>query len=318
MSSVHPVRPRRRSQKPGITPTDFSIVNQPGAGSYPISGYSWALAYARQPAQATGQALVALWTRSPMTARPTPPRTATCPCTAQVRRLAPHHAPADHRPRRDTPPRLTVPGLRRELQASPSGGWCRQARSQAVRGRGGRRSLRPGPRRPRSAHAPAQTGRQRVQASPVRARTRGRPGDTRPLRAPAGTRRGRRQPTDARAACRALGVPELDHHQHTELFVLNCPRTLRSTLAPTALLAAGAPTGSGASSVSARLPSPITCPPCSAFTPAWARRRPMTLTSPPCNRRRPPPRARRRCCRSTCGRGCRPTSTPRSTSRCRQ
>jgi len=46
------------AQKPGITPTDFSIVNQPGADSYPISGYSWALAYARQPARATGQALV--------------------------------------------------------------------------------------------------------------------------------------------------------------------------------------------------------------------------------------------------------------------
>jgi phosphate transport system substrate-binding protein len=48
------------AQKPGITPTDFSIVNQPGASSYPISGYSWALAYARQPAQATGQALVSM------------------------------------------------------------------------------------------------------------------------------------------------------------------------------------------------------------------------------------------------------------------
>ena len=35
------------AQKPGITPTDFSIVNQPGASSYPISGYSWALVDAR-------------------------------------------------------------------------------------------------------------------------------------------------------------------------------------------------------------------------------------------------------------------------------
>jgi phosphate transport system substrate-binding protein len=48
------------AQKPAITPTDFSIVNQPGAGSYPISGYSWALVYTRQPSQATGQALVAM------------------------------------------------------------------------------------------------------------------------------------------------------------------------------------------------------------------------------------------------------------------
>ncbi len=30
-------------------------------------------------------------------------------------------------------------------------------------------------------------------------------------------------PADARAAGRALGVPELDSHQHTEMFVLNCP-----------------------------------------------------------------------------------------------
>ena len=48
------------AQKPDITPTDFSIVNQPGASSYPISGYSWALIYTRQPSQATGQALVTM------------------------------------------------------------------------------------------------------------------------------------------------------------------------------------------------------------------------------------------------------------------
>jgi phosphate transport system substrate-binding protein len=48
------------AQKPGITPADFSIVNQPGASSYPISGYSWALIYTRQPGQATGQALVTM------------------------------------------------------------------------------------------------------------------------------------------------------------------------------------------------------------------------------------------------------------------
>ena len=48
------------AQKPDITPADFSIVNQPGASSYPISGYSWALVYARQPNQATGHALVSL------------------------------------------------------------------------------------------------------------------------------------------------------------------------------------------------------------------------------------------------------------------
>ena len=48
------------AQKPDITPTDFSIVNQPGASSYPISGYSWALIYTHQPNQATGKALVAM------------------------------------------------------------------------------------------------------------------------------------------------------------------------------------------------------------------------------------------------------------------
>ena len=48
------------AQKPDITPTDFSIVNEPGASSYPICGYSWALVYTHQPSQATGQALVSL------------------------------------------------------------------------------------------------------------------------------------------------------------------------------------------------------------------------------------------------------------------
>jgi phosphate transport system substrate-binding protein len=48
------------AQKPHITPTDFAIVNQPGANSYPISGYSWALVYTHQPSQATGQNLVAM------------------------------------------------------------------------------------------------------------------------------------------------------------------------------------------------------------------------------------------------------------------
>lgn len=48
------------AQKPHITATNFSIVNQPGASSYPITGYSWALVYVRQASQATGQALVSL------------------------------------------------------------------------------------------------------------------------------------------------------------------------------------------------------------------------------------------------------------------
>jgi len=48
------------ARKPHITPADFSVVNEPGPGSYPITGYSWALVYAHQPSQARGQALVGL------------------------------------------------------------------------------------------------------------------------------------------------------------------------------------------------------------------------------------------------------------------
>jgi phosphate transport system substrate-binding protein len=46
--------------KPAITASDFSIVNQPGPGAYPICGYSWVLVSATQPSTATGQALTAL------------------------------------------------------------------------------------------------------------------------------------------------------------------------------------------------------------------------------------------------------------------
>jgi phosphate transport system substrate-binding protein len=48
------------AQKAAITAADFSIVNEPGAGSYPICGYSWALIYTHQASQATGKALVGL------------------------------------------------------------------------------------------------------------------------------------------------------------------------------------------------------------------------------------------------------------------
>lgn len=46
------------AQKPNITAVDFSIVNQPGAASYPISGYSWALVYELQKSTTTGTTLV--------------------------------------------------------------------------------------------------------------------------------------------------------------------------------------------------------------------------------------------------------------------
>lgn len=46
------------AQKPNITSVDFAIVNEPGATSYPISGYSWALIYQLQKSATTGTTLV--------------------------------------------------------------------------------------------------------------------------------------------------------------------------------------------------------------------------------------------------------------------
>ncbi len=48
------------AQKPGVSATDFSIVNEPGAQSYPISGYSWVLIYRNQPSTSAGRALVTM------------------------------------------------------------------------------------------------------------------------------------------------------------------------------------------------------------------------------------------------------------------
>lgn len=45
------------ASKPRVTPTNFSIVNQAGANSYPIAGYSWALVYAKQGNAQNGKAL---------------------------------------------------------------------------------------------------------------------------------------------------------------------------------------------------------------------------------------------------------------------
>jgi len=46
------------AEKPNINAVDFSIVDQPGALSYPISGYSWGLIYQLQKNTTTGTALV--------------------------------------------------------------------------------------------------------------------------------------------------------------------------------------------------------------------------------------------------------------------
>jgi phosphate transport system substrate-binding protein len=45
------------AQFPGVNPTNYLIVNAPGAGSYPISTYSWALVYQKQASTNTGIAI---------------------------------------------------------------------------------------------------------------------------------------------------------------------------------------------------------------------------------------------------------------------
>ena len=51
-------------QKVNVSPTDFSIVNGPGATSYPISGYSWAILLEKQKSATTGAQVVKVldWT----------------------------------------------------------------------------------------------------------------------------------------------------------------------------------------------------------------------------------------------------------------
>ena len=51
-------------QKTGVSATDFSIVNQAGATSYPISGYSWAILLQKQTSDITGAQVVKVldWT----------------------------------------------------------------------------------------------------------------------------------------------------------------------------------------------------------------------------------------------------------------
>jgi len=44
-----------------VSPTDFSIVDMPGANSYPIAGYSWAMLWKRQSNPTKGKELVNLF-----------------------------------------------------------------------------------------------------------------------------------------------------------------------------------------------------------------------------------------------------------------
>ena len=106
------------AQKPAITPTDFSIVNQPGAASYPISGYSWALIYTHQPSQATGQALVAMldWLTHDGQAYAAANLYVPLPSPGPATR--PHHAPAGHRTRRNTLPGLSGTQIREAVDAA--------------------------------------------------------------------------------------------------------------------------------------------------------------------------------------------------------
>lgn len=49
------------AQKSGVNPKDYSIVDQSGADSYPICGYSWIMLWQNQPEAARGRRLVALF-----------------------------------------------------------------------------------------------------------------------------------------------------------------------------------------------------------------------------------------------------------------
>jgi phosphate transport system substrate-binding protein len=49
------------AQKPNVNPQDFSIVNMPGADSYPICGYSWVMLWQNQTDPVKGPALVSLF-----------------------------------------------------------------------------------------------------------------------------------------------------------------------------------------------------------------------------------------------------------------
>ena len=76
------------AQKPHITPTDFSIVNQPGASSYPITGYTWSMIYTHQPDQSRGQELVTMLDWLTQTGQAYAATNLYVPLPSQVRQLA--------------------------------------------------------------------------------------------------------------------------------------------------------------------------------------------------------------------------------------
>jgi phosphate transport system substrate-binding protein len=60
LPSVDSVR-NAAAKKPNVNPTDYSIVDMPGADSYPIAGYSWVLLWKNQPDATKGKELVSLF-----------------------------------------------------------------------------------------------------------------------------------------------------------------------------------------------------------------------------------------------------------------
>ena len=76
------------AQRPHITPTNFSIVNQPGASSYPITGYTWSMIYTHQPDQSRGQELVNMLDWLTHTGQAYAAANLYVPLPSQVRQLA--------------------------------------------------------------------------------------------------------------------------------------------------------------------------------------------------------------------------------------
>ena len=91
--------------RPDVTAGDFSIVNQPGPGAYPICGYSWALISARQPSQPAGQALIGLLNWLTHAGQPYAAALGYIPLPPAIQQSPP--PPSGHRTRRPAAHRLS-------------------------------------------------------------------------------------------------------------------------------------------------------------------------------------------------------------------
>jgi phosphate transport system substrate-binding protein len=83
---TEPSRPA--APRSSFSSTDFSIVNQPGTSSYPISGYSWSMIYTHQPDQSRGQELVTMLDWLTHTGQAYAAANLYVPLPSQVRQLA--------------------------------------------------------------------------------------------------------------------------------------------------------------------------------------------------------------------------------------